>query len=178
MKAFKKGDDWGVQKRTATFRTACALFNIGYSSHRLIAAARKAIQSFHDPLILAQHLYQMEFLAHSLVQYSFVDVFYNAPTRNSLIKAFTSLISLLVVIPAWQSALCVVHKNDQYTPNGNSLAGTVLFPLAAASIWITLAAGLTALWGSPQKMLTLSTLLITSASGSTSEQSVLSLSGA
>ena len=120
----------------------------------------------------------MEFLAHSLFQYMFVDVFYDAPMRNAIIKLFTSVISLLVVVPAWQSALRVVNKNDQYYSKWHLVGGNCPLPVGSCQHLDYVGCGLNSTLGIAPKDPNIIDTATTSASGSTSEESGLSLSGA
>ncbi|OCK75840.1 hypothetical protein K432DRAFT_408678 [Lepidopterella palustris CBS 459.81] len=142
----KRGDEYGIPKGTS-LKTYAKIIHGCYSAYRVFASVRKAIQSMHNPLIPTQDLYQAEFLANALTQFTMLDVFYNRPRLNLWIKFIASGISLLVAIPAWQSALRVVHRDDQYYSRWSLVGGNCPLPVASCQQLEYVGCGLNATTG-------------------------------
>jgi hypothetical protein len=128
---FQKGEAYAVPDKGFTIKTWWNIGDTSYQAYRIIVAVRKAIQSVHNPLIPTQDLYQLEFMGLALAKSSFIDIFYNAPRVNAYLKIVISVISILVAIPAYESALRVVHRDSQYYSRWQLVGGNC--PLVVGS---------------------------------------------
>jgi hypothetical protein len=118
-------------KRKSAFKKLYAMSNTIYTCYRFIAAFHKAILSARNPEVPTEDVFQLDFMILSGLTHQTSDIFNDSPVVNWLINVVVWMLSMLLVVPSWQSALRVVQRKEPYYSKWEIVGGNCPLPVGS-----------------------------------------------